>query len=161
LYKTISDRHAQNTVVCLPQDLDTLYVYWDFTELRSRIVNDFVMRIRPEYRLSIRMCRFNPESGEHIPEREVGLERIESGNYYFRNLSPENHYCFEIGAAKPDGDFIRFYQTVPVRMQATGQIGSVEPENNRFEATGEGKTDPTGIFELERRQRLDAVSSWS
>jgi hypothetical protein len=161
LYKTISDEHAQNILICLPQDLNTLYVYWDFSELRSRIVNDFVMRIKPEYRLCIRMCRFNPARGECIPEREVGLERIGSGNYYFRNLSPENHYCFEIGAANPDGEFIRFYQTAPVRMQAMGKFGSAEPEHNNSVATGEDKTDQAGIYELERLQRLDAVSSWS
>jgi hypothetical protein len=161
LYKTISDEHAQNALVCLPQDLNTLYVYWDFTKLRSRIVNDFVMRIKPEYRLRIRMCRFNPENGEYLPEREVGLERIQSGNYYFPNLSPESRYCFEIGAVKPDGEFVRFYQTAPVRMQTAIRSSPPAAAEDESKAAGESESDPVRIFEVKRLRRLDAVSSWS
>jgi hypothetical protein len=161
LYKTISDEHAQNTLVCLPQDRNTLYVYWDFTKLRSRIVNDFVMRIQPEYRLRIRMCRFNPENGEYLPEREIELKRIELGNYYFRDLSPEYHYRFEMGVAKPDGQFVHFYQTAPVRMQAAGQAGCAEAAEDQSKATGEREPAPVKVLDLERLRRLDTVSSWS
>ena len=42
-----------------------------------------------------------------------------------------------------------------------GKFGSAEPEHNNSVATGEDKTDQAGIYELERLQRLDAVSSWS
>jgi hypothetical protein len=164
VYKTISDEHAQNALVCLAQDLCTIFVYWDFTDLRGRVVNDFINRIKPEYRLCIRMCRLNPESGDFSPVHEVGLQQITSGNYYFCNLNPLDSYYFELGALKPDGGFVRFYQTAPVRMQPGIQpevqscfIAQVDTDS---EIAGETKSKAAKVDELRRLQQLYAASSW-
>lgn len=162
MFHVLSEEHAQNILVCLPQDLYTLYVYWDFTGLRNQIVKDFLQRVRPEYQLSVRLCRIEPESGQFAVECEVPLQQISFGNYYFRQLNPACTYCFEIGAKKPDGGFLCFYQTQPVRMQPSGEtdrLATIEEEFKLRDRDGMAIFESLDDFQL--NQQLFALSSWT
>jgi len=161
MFHALSEEYAQNSVVCLPQDLHTFYVYWDFTGLRNQIVNKFLQMVKPKYQLNVRLCRWDPESQQFVAQCEVVLQQIETGNYYFNNLNPVDTYCFEIGAKLPEGGFICFYQTPPVRMQPAG-----EAVRQTRSATKFGLTDPDRKTALERtitvqnQQQLTALSSF-
>jgi hypothetical protein len=122
VYHVISEEYVQNRLVCLPQDLHTFYVYWDFTGLRDQVVQNFLERVKPGCRLIVRLCRLEATQQNFVPECTVALTQITAGNYYFHNLSPVETYCCEIGAQKPDGGFICFYQTDPLRMQPSLEI---------------------------------------
>jgi hypothetical protein len=121
VYQVLSEEYAQNILVCLPQDWRTLYVYWDFARSRDQVAQNFLQQVQPGGRLAVRLCRFDPGNREFAPERAVIVEQIATGNYYFRDLDPADTYCFEIGVQKPTGEFIRFYQTNPVRLQPAPQ----------------------------------------
>lgn len=167
MFQEISEEHAQNIVVCLAQDLFTLHVYWDFGKLRNRVVTEFLRRIKPDYRLSIRLCRLERDTRRYVAENEVYLEQISFGNYYFHNLNPVNTYCFELGAKRPDGGFVCFYQTRPVRMQPSEeeQLASIAKAFNldgRNDGVAAGATAAADIdADLERNKNLIAMSSWS
>jgi hypothetical protein len=160
VYHVISAEYAQNMLVCLPQDLHTFYVYWDFTELRNQVVQDFLGRLKPESRLMVRLCRFDPARQSFMTERTVILTQIAAGNYYFRNLSPVNTYCCEIGAQKPDGGFICFYQTAPLRMQPP--IAICQPDSIALDPRNAAQNQKQAIQErLENEPPPIVVSSWS
>jgi len=162
VFQVLSEEHAQNILVCLPQDLYTLYVYWDFTGLRNQIVKNFLQRVRPEYQLSVRLCRIEPESGQFSVQSEIPLQQINFGNYYFRQLNPVNTYCFELGAKKPDGGFICFYQTHPVRMQPSDENDRLIMIEEEFKLNGEdGVAVPESLDDFQRNQQLFAMSSWT
>lgn len=161
MFHDLSEEHAQNILVCLPQDLYTLYVYWDFTGLRNQIVTDFLQRVKPEYRLNVRLCRLDPENGQFGAWRELSLQHITNGNYYFRNLNPIDTYCCELGAKNPAGDFICFYQTLPVRMQPVDEIDRLAAiEAKTYLHNHDNLVERESLVELERNQQLIAMSSW-
>jgi hypothetical protein len=147
----------------MPQDLHTLYVYWDFCGLRNQIVKDFLNRVKPEYRLSIRLCRLTQEDQQYVAEREVYLEQIATGNYYFYHLNPIETYCFELGAKKPDGGFICFYQTQAVRLQPSEDKEVLATLAEQFNLMGQDSL----VVALEKPEaaeyskQLIAMSSWS
>jgi hypothetical protein len=114
----LSERYAQNALVCLIQDLNTFYVYWDFTVMRERTVNEFIAKLRPDLQLVIRLCHYDYHSGARTPLKQVKLQCLDHGNYYFHDLQPYAVYCVELGAIKLDGGYICFYQTEPIDLYA-------------------------------------------
>jgi hypothetical protein len=160
VYHVISAEYAQNMLVCLPQDLHTFYVYWDFSGLRNQVVQDFLERIKPECRLVVRLCRLDSARQSFAPERTVIITQIAAGNYYFRNLSPVDTYCCEIGAQKPDGGFICFFQTNPLRMQPVTE--NFQPGAIDLDSLNVVQDQKQAIQNrLENEPQLIAVSSWS
>jgi hypothetical protein len=158
VYQVISAEYAQNRLVLLPQDLHTLMVYWDFTGLRSQVVRAFLKRINPECLLLVRLCRFDPARHIFVAEQIVPLTQIISGNYYFRNLISVAAYCCEIGAQKPDGSFICFYQTDRFCMQSFLE----PPEEYDAAAVNEAQRPQlVSLKQSEDELRLIAESSWS
>jgi hypothetical protein len=158
VYQDISAEYAQNMLVCLPQDLHTFYVYWDFVDLRNQVIRDFLERVKPDCRLVVRLCRLDPARRDFLPEQTVNLVQMIAGNYYFRNLNPLDTYCCEIGAVKPDGGFIRFYQTEPLRMQPVPE--SYQPAPFAADRREVGQ-DHKEVTRLEKERQLMALSSWS
>jgi hypothetical protein len=163
VFQVLSDEYAQNILACLPQDWRTLYVYWDFSGVRDQVARDFLQRIQPDGRLTVRLCRFDPGNREFTPERAVIVEQIATGNYYFRDLDPADTYCFEIGVQKPAGEFIRFYQTNPVRLQPATQQSRPAVEASAGEAVLREETETPaqpGRDAADGPQQI-ALSSWN
>ncbi|QGP90951.1 hypothetical protein MGLY_02730 [Neomoorella glycerini] len=106
----------QNALVCLPQDLHTLYVYWDFTPQRIQTLHDFFSIVKPEMKLSLRLCRRDAP----LPEQELTLPALEPGGCYFYNLDPRMEYHFELGAISPAGEFVLLARTPIARTQPGG-----------------------------------------
>ncbi|AKX94669.1 DUF4912 domain-containing protein [Moorella thermoacetica] len=116
--------YHQNALICLPQDLHTLYVYWDFTPARIRILVDFFHHVRPEMELTLRLCRQDCP----LPEQQLTLESLEPGWRYFSNLDDRAAYHLELGAQSPEGEFVLFSRT-PVFQIQPGR--TVEPAGAR------------------------------
>lgn len=109
----LSSGYHQNILVCLPQDLHTLYAYWDFTPARMRTLADFFQQVRPEMQLYLRLCRYD----ESWPAQEVALADLGPGGYYFYNLDEGAVYHFELGARSPAGEFVVFSRTGAIQLQ--------------------------------------------
>ncbi|OIQ60977.1 hypothetical protein MOTE_05060 [Moorella thermoacetica] len=99
--------YHQNALICLPQDLHTLYVYWDFTPARIRTLADFFHHVRPEMVLTLRLCRQDCS----LPEQQLTLESLEPGWRCFTNLDDRAAYHLELGARGPEGEFVLFSRT--------------------------------------------------
>lgn len=113
-----AERCHLNRLVCFLQDLQTLYVYWDFSPERIRTLTGFVDRIIPGATIQLRLCRFGSEE----PDGIAGLTSFETGNYYFRNVTPDKSYHFEIGAANQENRFILFARTPVLEIQPNGSL---------------------------------------
>lgn len=140
-----------NELVCMLQDLHTVYVYWDFTAGRMRTLADFLTAMRPEMQLTLRLCRRDAS----LPEQEIILTTLEPGGRYFFNLDDAAAYQVELGASSPTGEFVLFSRTpVPWLRPRTGAepgAGSASP--------------PVGLlpeWAIPREKELpDSIFSWS
>lgn len=134
----------QNDLVCIPQDLQTLFVYWTFTPQRIETLKDFLSKVQPDSHLILRLCC--PASSSL--EREIILPSIGSGSYYFQHINPRFTYHAELGVRTPEGQFILFSRTPEIKLQPS----EAEMEDRPLQLAGE-KTrpeDPGSLF-----------SSWS
>jgi hypothetical protein len=122
MYQSFFGEYPQNMLVYLQQDLSTLYVYWNFSTQRNWVFNDFLKKIKIEYRLIIKLCHFDKKRKDFIVVQEVPLATMESGKHYFTRLNPIDTYHLELGVYKPDGGFICFYRTAPIRMQPVNPL---------------------------------------
>ncbi|QGP93900.1 hypothetical protein MGLY_33240 [Neomoorella glycerini] len=104
----LGDGFRQNALVCLPQDLHTLYVYWDFTPQRIQTLEYFFRIVKPEMKLTLRLRRLDAL----LPEQELTLTTLQSGGCYFYNLEIHPGYYVELGAVSQEGEFVLFYQTL-------------------------------------------------
>jgi hypothetical protein len=159
VYQVISAEYAQNMLVMLPQDLHTFLVYWDFTDLRNQVVRDFLERINPECLLQLRLCRFDPARQFLVAEQTVPLTQITSGNYYFKDLSSVATYYCEIGAQKPDGNFICFNQTDRFCLQPSAAFLASEEWDGGAVNEVQGP-QLIALKQAEDERRLIAESSW-
>lgn len=125
----VIERSHLNGLVCLLQDLQNLYVYWDFSPERIRTFNNYITNIIPGATISLRLCRF----GSETPDRMVNLGGFEAGNYYFRDITPDKSYHFEIGAIVPDHHFILFAKTPVLEIQPNGSEFGPWPQTLLFE----------------------------
>ncbi len=110
--------YHQNALICLPQDLHTLYVYWDFTPARIRTLEDFFHHVRPEMEPTLRLCRQDCS----LPEQQLTLENLEPGWRYFYNLDDRATYHLELGARSPEGEFVLFFRTTVFQIQPGRQL---------------------------------------
>lgn len=118
--KDLSHGYNQNDLICLPQDIHTFYVYWDFTPARIRTLVDFFQYVRPEMKLILRLRRQDCS----LPEQQLILENLEPGWCSFSNLDESAAYHLELGARSPEGEFVIFLRT-PVAQLQPGR--AVEP----------------------------------
>ncbi|CEP66199.1 Uncharacterized [Moorella glycerini] len=119
----LADGFRQNALVCLPQDLHTLYVYWDFTPQRIQNLHDFFSIVKPEMKLTLRLRRLDAL----LPEQELTLTTLEPGGCYFYNLEAHTGYYVELGAISQAGEFVLFTRT-PV--PHTQLVGKESPTSN-------------------------------
>jgi len=116
--------YHQNVLIYLPQDLHTIFVYWDFTPARMQTLADFYQHVQPRMQLILRLCR---QDGFGT-EQQLPLAGLEPGGRYFYNLDPHAVYQVELGARSPEEEFVLFSRTPAFRIQP-GQ--PVEPAGIR------------------------------
>ena len=125
--------YRQNNLICMLQDLKNLFVYWDLRVERIYTLNNFRNRIKPGANIKLCLCndQFILEPGEI--RQEVMIDDLEPGNYYFRDINPEQNYHFELGIQDTDGQFILFARTSSVELnpakRATSDLISDEGAN--------------------------------
>jgi len=108
----VTDRFKRNALICLPQDLHTLYVYWDFTPQRLKTLGDFFNNLKQDIKLNLQICNHN----NSMPEQEITFGTLKPGGHYFHNLSTNTVYRVEFGVKLEDGKFILFYCTPAFKM---------------------------------------------
>lgn len=118
--------YQQNALVCLPQDLHCLYVYWDFTPERIDTLKDFLSYVHPNMTLAIRLMRDN----KTLLEKKIDINDLEYGGCYFGNLENKNNYYVELGAKAPDGKFVLLYRTQEINMQPLERDDESKPSED-------------------------------
>lgn len=127
MLETLAAPYYQNIIVCMPQDLKNLFVYWNLRKERVETLNSFVSEIKPGLSPTLRLSKQYHEDEFPQPEKEVALFQIGSGNYYFREIDPNATYYIELGAKAPDGHFILFFQSPSISLRPKLGETKVEP----------------------------------
>ncbi|KYH32889.1 DUF4912 domain-containing protein [Neomoorella mulderi] len=146
-----ADGFRQNALVCLPQDLHTVYVYWDFTPERIQTLKDFFSIVKPEMKLALRLRRLDAL----LPEQELTLTTLQPGGCYFYNLEAHTGYYVELGAISQAGEFVLFARTPVPETQLAGK----EFSTSKF--VSQGLTPENGWTTSPEKGSSDSIFSWS
>lgn len=124
---TLMSAYRQNIIVCMLQDLKNIYVYWDLRKERIDALINFVCAIKPGLNVMLRLSKQYFPDEPLTTEEEINFYRIESGNYYFRDIDPNATYFIEFGAKTPEGRLIRFFQSSGIRVKPLPDEIATEP----------------------------------
>ncbi|SMB98943.1 protein of unknown function [Thermanaeromonas toyohensis ToBE] len=127
-----------NDLVCLPQDPQTIFVYWIFTPQRIKALQEFLAKLKPEAKLSLRLrCPSSPSL-----EQEIILSSWEKGSHYFRLIDPHLVYCLELGVRTLEGDFVVFTRSSEIK------LGPLEGEKSALFPAGEKESSQEPPYPL-------------